>query len=298
MNQKTGHLDVDTIISLAGNQMPYDKLKDIEEHLATCDKCFGIYRGLLSTGKVLARSFQEEKATSACPEEWEIGVLIKGELLPDISTRLSAHIKDCGYCTERAAVYYKALECEEKNVEIPSHWKQKAVSAIASEEIAAEKKVSLFQKVSSFFQNLSPVPAYAVAAAAIALLILTTVTKKEKIITLASSERITIRESEIPSAFGFMGSGETREVRYMEILQKDRAILFNWKSINGAEKYAFSLKDKAQGRVVYSQTTETDTKVSVKKDMLIKNNLYSWLITGKSTDGKYFEYTGEFMLVE
>jgi hypothetical protein len=309
MSDKMEHLNLDKILSYIENQInpptpPFSKGGqggfEIEAHLATCQRCYESYMGLRSVEDALKRSFKTEEATASCPEDWEISALIRGETPSDMSERLTSHIKDCGFCIDRAAVYYKALESEEMAISTPELWKQKAIATLKSDRI--DTKVSVFQQISAFFKkiipSLPPLPGYVAAALAILILIIwNVIPQKGKIITVASSEKIITRDSEIPSAYGFTGVGESREVKNMEILYKGKDIEFIWKPIDGAMEYEFSLRDKSGDKKVYSSHIDKKTIVSLKKDLFKRDRLYSWQITGKTKDGKYFEYTGDFIFV-
>ena len=296
------HLNLEKILSYIENQIIGKDIDEIEAHLATCERCHGIYTGLMSVGEYLQHSFETEKATTSCPDDWEIGALVREELLPEMSEKISGHIKDCSVCIDRTAMYYKAFELKERELETPRLWKEKAVQFLKSESKVKERQVSIFQQIFAFFQRISAplpsLPGYAAAVLVILVVIIwNVIPQKEKIITIASSERIITRDSEIPSAFGFTGAGESREVENMEVFYAGRDIVFKWKPIEGAVKYEFFLKDKAEGKTVYSGHTDKDARVSLKKDLMEGNRLYSWLITGKTTDDKYFEYTGDFLLL-
>lgn len=303
MSNKMEHLNLDTIQSYLEGLTKQSELPEIEGHLATCKRCYSIYMELKSVETPLSRSFKEEKATAYCPEDWEIGALLKGETPQEISKKITAHLKDCSFCMERAAGCYKSLEPVEKTLETPELWKHKAVQALKAERRVKETEVPLLQRISAFFQKLSvpfpPLPGYVTAALAILVLIIWNVLpQQEKIVTIASSEKVITRDSEIPSAFGFMGVGESREVKDMEIFHEGKDIVFKWKPVEGAVGYEFSLRDRSE--TVYSSSIDIDkdTRVSLKKDLMERDRLYSWLITGKTPDGKYFEYTGDFLLVK
>lgn len=103
------HLKIDNIQSYIEKQITGSEATEIEAHLATCERCRGIYMGLKSVGEYLQSSFNEEKATASCPEDWEIGALVMEELPSEVSKKISDHMKECGFCIDRAAVYYKAF---------------------------------------------------------------------------------------------------------------------------------------------------------------------------------------------
>lgn len=106
------HLNIDKILSYVENQVK--DIDKVEIHIATCERCHGIYMGLKSVEETLSHSFKDGKATDSCPEDWEIGALVSEELPSDISDKISKHIKDCGFCIDRAVGYYKSLELMEK----------------------------------------------------------------------------------------------------------------------------------------------------------------------------------------
>lgn len=196
----------------------------------------------------------------------------------------------------------RRLEHKEKAIDTPELWKQKAFQTLTQGNTVKEKEVSIFKQMLAFIQKITdplpPLPGYAAAVLLIVIVIIwNVIPQKEKIITIASSERIITRDSEIPSSFGFTGTGESREVENMGVFYAGSDIVFKWEPIDAAEGYEFSLKDKSEGRTVYSGHIDKDARVSLKKDLMEGNRLYSWLITGKIEDGKYFEYSGDFLFL-
>jgi len=259
--------------------------------------------GLKSIKATMGCSFNEEKATASCPEDWELGALVREELPPDVSKKVSDHMKECGFCIDRAAVYYKALEHKEKAIDTPELWKEKAFQSLTGDSAVKEKEVSVFKQILAFIQKLTdplpPLPGYAAAVLVILLVIIWNVMpRKEKIVTIASSERIITRDSEIPFMFGFMGAGEERAVNNMEIQMKGEGVVFKWKPVENALEYRFSLVEKTRGAVIFSQSALKKPQASIQGNIIEKRSLYAWIIEGKTPDGKYFEYRGEFVIVE
>lgn len=298
------HINLEIIQSYLEGQIKGPGVAEIEAHLAVCERCHSIYMGLKAIEKPISQSFGIEKTSASCPEDWEIGALVREELPSEISEKISNHIRTCGFCMERAAGYYKVLEAGEKALEIPELWKHKTVQALKAERTVKEEAEAPFlQSILAFFQKLTaplPVsPVYATAALAILILAIWSLTPKhEKIVTIASSEKIITRDSEIPSTFGFMGTGESREIENMAISHDGKNIVFKWKPIEREVEYDFSLRDKLEGKVVYADHIDKNARVSLKKNLMEKDRLYSWLITGKTKNGKYFEYSGDFILME
>ncbi len=295
------HLSLEVIISYFEDQTKGKETDEIEAHLATCERCHEIYTGLRSIGETLKRSFKEKNASTSCPEDWKIGALVKGEFPSEMANIFSNHIKTCNFCIDRAAIYYKSLNKEEKTIKTPKLWKYKAIQVLKTDNAVKEPVASLFQQIYSSLLRIltsrSPLPGYAAAAFAILILLIwNVVPPKEKIVTIASSERIIKRDSEIPSALGFMASGESKEVDNMKVFFEGKVIVFKWKPVDDAVRYKFSLRSRSE--TIYSSSIEKDAKVSLKKELLKKDILYAWLITGETKDGKYFEYTGDFLLVK
>jgi len=302
MSEKMEHYNLKSIESYLVGEMKDTEIAEIEAHIALCEKCHGLYVGLNSLGNGLAAAFKGEKAGINCPEEWEIGAFIQGKLPEEVSKRLSSHIKECTPCMDRSAHYYKSLEMEEAPVAAPAAWKAKAVQALKQETRLKEKQSSAFQRFAAafrdFFSSLSPVPAYAVAGVAIVLLILTNLPNQGRVLTVASSEKVTIRDSEIPSTLGFSGAGETREVKNMNILYKGKHIVFEWEPVEGVVGHEFTVRDKLQDKTIHSTSLAQFPKVALNKDLFAPGRLYRWMITGETEAGKYFEYTGDFLLVK
>lgn len=292
------HLTLEQIHSYIEKQETGKNITEIEGHLASCEKCHRIYIELVAVEQPLSRSFREENATASCPEEWEIGALIQQELPPDVSEGISTHVKDCSFCIDRAAIYYKSLKPEKAPAETPELWKHKAVQALSAGKAVKEQKVPLIQRILDFFQDLTiPVPmaaGYAAALLAVAVLVWIFVPAKARFITIASSEKLVIRDSEIPSAFGFSGTGETKELNVMDISLKGNDIIFKWNPLEGAVEYTFSLKEG--DTLIKDKSTVKQPSISLSKDFMEKERLYRWLITGKTGDGRFLEYTGDFIL--
>lgn len=292
------HISFEKIYSYMEGQLNNIDANDVSLHLNTCEKCRGLFAGLKAVENNLKGCFKIE-AREGCPEDWEIAAFIKKELEPADLHRITEHIDSCDYCLDRTAIYYKAAESKEAVLKTPEFWKQKAVQTLKSDRI--EPKTSISQRLSSLIKKIAllpPMPGYATAALAIIILIIwSAIPQKEKIITIASSEKIITRDSEIPSTYGFTGVGKSREVKNMEIRYKGKDIVFLWKPINRAVDYEFTLRDKSADTKVYSSHVEKNTMISLKKELFEKDRLYGWLITGKTKEGEYFEYMGDFILV-
>lgn len=296
MNKKAEHLSLDTIRSFTGGGT-LDSGN--EGHLASCRKCLGLYQGLKMLEEGMHRAFKDKQSAASCPEDWELGSYIKNEASPALCDKLSGHIMQCDCCLDRTALYYKALEADAQAIAVPVKWKTKALQAL-TERSANRQSASVFERIKAyitgFASSLSPVTGYAIAVAVtIVLLIMLNMPEKNTIIPIESTEKLTVRDSEVPSSFGFTGAGVTREVSYMEITQAGDKIIFKWKPIDNAATYAFSVKDKMDGKVIHSQITN-DAKVFLNRKNIIRRRQYNWSITGKLDDGQYFEYTGDFIL--
>lgn len=273
---------------------------EVEGHLATCEKCHKVYTGLKSLEGPLSQSFRSEAATASCPEDWEIGAFIKEGLAKEATEKIASHIKECGFCLDRAVVYYKALAVDNVVLKTPASWREKALWTLRAE---SRERVSVFERVTAFFRgigDLRPLPGYAMATAVlIALLVVVLMPNKDNLVTIISTETLTVRDSEVPSALGFTGAGETTEVKNMEIsLYQDRKVVFKWKPVHGSKGYGFSLIDKAANKTVMVSPSLSAPAAVVNMDVFGKNRLYGWIITGHTDDGRYFEYRGEFVLAK
>lgn len=185
-------------------------------------------------------------------------------------------------------------------METPELWKQKAIQTLRGEKKVKETQAPLIQRLVTFFPKLpSPIPvvaSFAAALLAVTVIIWITMPGSAKFVTVASSEKLLIRDSEVPSTFGFSGTDEIKEVNMMKISRKGEVIILKWEPIEGTGEYEFSLKDG--GEVVLAQRTITQPVISIGRDIIRKDRIYSWLITGKTDHGKYFEYTGDFIFVK
>lgn len=298
------HLTFDKIHSYLEGQIPENEGGRVEEHLAVCQRCHKAYLGLRTMGNIMGRavkSLKGQKVAGPCPEEWEIGALIRGEAHFELSDKLSDHIRDCADCLGKAAGYYTCLTKEEKKMETPYLWKEQAVQALRGESVVRKKATSFFQHFLAFWQKLTlPLPAlpgYALAAAAIALLIWTNIPQESRIYPILSSEKIIVKDAEIPSTLGFMGDREERAVEAMKLVLEGKRVNFRWEPPEDTAEYAFSLLEKPEGKLVFSQTRLRQPQVFLKKSLLDDQRLYTWIIEGKTVDGRYFEHSGDFVLV-
>jgi hypothetical protein len=294
------HISLEKIMSYIDNRLDGRETREIEGHLATCERCHEIFLGLKSVENAMGRSFNEETASGSCPEDWEMAALVRKELPSEVSDRIKTHLKECGYCVDRAAGYYKALQMESPPFETPVPWKRKAVKSMENLQAVTDEKISLIQRILSFFpQMTSPFPiAAGLAAALLAIAVVTwiVVPGKGALQAVASNETLLIRDSEVPSSLGFSGADDIREVSKMDIALNEKEVIFTWKHIEGAVEYKFMLKEGSTP--VYDARTGNDALVALSKDLLETHTTYNWLITGRTADDRYFEYRGDFILVK
>ncbi len=297
MNEKKEHLDLKTIQSFIDGG-PLDT--ESEYHLALCGKCFEVYSGLKMMEQGLQKAFKDKQTTASCPEDWELGSYIKNEAPPLAMETISKHIMQCDCCLDRSALYYRALDTDAEAMAAPDDWRAKALQPLTEQPVVNRQRTSAFEHIkgyiTGFASSLPPIPVYAMTLAfAIVLLIMFKLPEKPAIIPIESTEKLTVRNSEVPSSFGFTGTDVTREVSYMEMTQAGSEIVFKWKPIYNVTIYTFSIKEKRDGKVIYSRVTN-EAKVSLDRKIIIRRREYGWLITGKLGNGEYFEYTGDFVL--
>ncbi|RJR15908.1 MAG: zf-HC2 domain-containing protein [Nitrospiraceae bacterium] len=295
------HISLEKILSYTGKRLDDREAREVEGHLATCERCHEVFMGLNSAGIAVGRAFDPEPATSLCPEDWEMAALVRKELPSQTAEKIKTHLKDCGFCVDRAAGYYKALHFERPPFITPEQWKHKAVQGMENRHaVMEEAKVSLMQRIlSSFSQMTSPLPA--VAGLAIALLAIAVITwiilpGKGTLQALASNETLLMRDSEIPSSLGFSGTDDIREVSKMDISLNGKEIIFMWKPIEGAVEYNFTLMEGKHP--VYDVKTGNGALVALSNELIETHTTYNWLITGRTADNRYFEYKGNVVLVK
>jgi len=295
------HISLEKILSYAEDRLDKRETREIEGHLATCERCHEIFIGLKSAGNAMGRVFDAETAAASCPKDWEMAALVRKELPSQSAEKIKTHLKDCGFCVDRAAGYYKAIHFERPPFEVPEHWKHKAVQGMENRQAVKEDaKVSFMQRILSFFpQMTSPLPAVAgLVAALLAIAVVTwvIVPGKATLHALASNETLLIRDSEVPSSLGFSGTDDIREVSKMDISLNGKEIIFMWKPIEGAVEYNFTLREG--NHPVYDVKTGNDALVALSNDLMETHTTYTWLITGRTADDRYFEYKGDVVLVK
>lgn len=275
--------------------------EEVAGHLAVCDDCNRLYSALREVESAIGQSFRDALQTASCPEDWEVASVIKGEASQMERDRISGHTRECDFCTGRAALYYKALNVTEE-VTVPEAWREKAVNLLAAGTKSKGERVSIKDRAASIIDwinsSLTPLPGYAAAAAAILIMLFAVIPDKGRIVTVSSTERITVRDSEIPSSFGFMGAGESDEISGMSITRKGGRIVFRWKPVNGAVGDEFQLSDRSAEKTVYKSKPGGEPGVYINRELLERNRLYTWMIKGRTSDGRYFEYSGDFLLTK
>lgn len=293
---------------------------ETDAHIATCQRCHSLYMGLKSLEPSLAQAFkgrEEAVASSSCPLDWQLALAVKGELPPGEAQELSSHINNCEFCLHRAATYFKALGREKTPLKAPAAWRKAAFGIMTTEETRQEEKpldnqVPFLRKIYSFVEKLSatlpPLPGYAAAALALVALLALYVMPVDKstVITLASTERVTVRDLEAPSSFSFSGnfsgssSGDEviQEPGAMGISIKGTKAVFKWDPIEGASGDEFYLYDERGYEKLHQVSINNNPTVSVDLAMVQIKRRYVWLIKGETADGRYFEYSGDFVRVK
>lgn len=239
-----------------------------------------------------------KKGNKDCPEDWAVAAFIMKELAPSCSKEVSSHISGCGHCMDRAAVYYKAGLNEAYSLKAPKGWMEKAVETIQGDSPVREKASVMkrrYSYVQDMIESLPPLTGYAVATVAVALLIWVVFSDKPEVVTIASSQKLVIKDTGAPSSFGFMGRDEVEIKDDMDISISGNNIAFRWKEIKGAGSYSFSIMDKTTEKAVIAELALKEPYTSVPTGKLKKKGLYRWVITGNTQDEKSFEYTGEFV---
>jgi len=298
MNGNKDHPTIRDILGFRGGGAGTVATPDVGEHIATCDRCHGIYRGVMTLEKGIAEAFPEGVPTASCPEDWEIAAFVAKEAGGDAAARLSAHFQECSWCLDRASRYHKAFTAVPVDLKTPASWKQKAIRVLEDGSLkSAEPEIGLFAHLREFLQRLAaplpPLPGYAVAFVAIAVLVWVSTAEREMILVIPSTEKIASREVESSGAMGFMGEGEERLVHRMRISVKADSIHFRWGPIENLSTASFDLIEKSTRTVVFKLKDITGTEVSVPKRVIEAGKVYTWSIEGRTADGQILEYSGE-----
>lgn len=295
------HIRPETINAYMEGRLQGEEAMATEGHLAVCDECFKIHSGLKELGRALEAGFSKAEASKDCPEDWVLGALIKGEIGAEDLGAVENHIKTCGYCLDRTAVYYKASENESVSLTASELWKEKAAGALQREEVAATEGqatglANVFHIFNKYTRLLPPLPGYALAAAMAVLLILVAMPERTRIITISSTEKLAFKSDGAMSSFGFMGTEKVESFTGMEIARSGGKLEFEWKEISGTGEYVVTIAGRVSGEEVLSEVKTTVPGISVTLEKFKENELYSWSISGTAKDGEAFEYTGEFLV--
>ncbi len=298
MSGKKDHPTIRDILGFRGGGAGTVSFLDVGEHIATCDRCHSIYRGVMTLEKGITEAFPEGVTTASCPEDWEIAAHVANESGGDAASRLSSHIQGCPCCIDRAARYHKAFTSLPVGLETPAAWKKEAIRVLEEgSRKDAEPEKDFFARLREFLQRvvapLPPLPGYAAAFVAIALLVWVSTAEKEKVLVIPFTEKIASREAEPSGSIGFMGEGEERAIHRMKISVKAESFQFQWEPIENLTVASFDLIDKSTRTSVFTRKDFTGTKVSVPKRLIEAGKVYAWSIEGRTIDGRILEYSGE-----
>lgn len=270
-------------------------------HIASCDRCHAIYRGVLSLEGRLPEAFTEGIPGASCPEDWEIAAVIASEIGGDAAIRISSHLQGCLHCIDRAARYHKAYVVAPPGQKAPAIWRNAAVRALAAGPgEAGEIGSGFLERVREFIRGLTaalpPLPGYAAAAVAIMLIAWLYTGDRKKAIIIPSTEKIVIRETEPTGSLGFMEQEVPQlPAKGMNLRGSGNTVFFRWEPPGGYSGYSFSLVEKHSGNILWSRTDVRGTEVAVPGDLFANDKVYAWSIELALADGRKIEYTGDFL---
>lgn len=270
-------------------------------HIAGCDRCHAIYRGVLSLEGRIPEVFTEGSPGASCPEDWEIAAVIAGETGGDAAVRISSHLQGCLHCFDRAARYHKAYVVAPPGQQAPVIWRNAAVRALEDGpgevgEIGPGFLERLREYLWRLTAALPPLPGYAAAAVAILLIAWLYTGDRKRAIIIPSTEKIVIRETESTGSLGFMGQGAQRPpAKGMDLHDSGNTVLFRWEPPDGYSGYSFSLAEKVSGNILWSRPEVGGTEVAVPGTLFADDKVYVWLIEVALADGRKIEYTGDFL---
>ena len=294
------HIKLEKLLSYTEGMIGGREATELESHMAICDRCWRLFTAIKSTEENIKDLLPPAEPGKDCPEEWQLLAFIKDELEPDEAKTIKEHTEDCNHCTERLAFYHKNPVPETHPLTTPQEWREMAYRSLTVEgkphTTAGEEKPSLLGSIYEWFtamvSSLPPLPGYAIATVAVALLIWMGFKERVTVVTIPSSQQITY--TAVPSSLAFMAGRKVERIDGMTITKKGRNLLFNWKPIDGTSGYTFSLREDDRPLIADMKTDKPVASVPLAK--LKEGRLYRWLIRGETSDGRGFEYTGEFVL--
>ena len=296
------HISLDKIHSYLEGQIKGAEAVEVEGHFVICDRCHALFAGLKEMEMNLERCFKVE-IREGCPEDWEIATFIRQELDLSQSETITQHVNSCDYCIDRATIYYKSSLAEEVTVRTPREWVEKAVNLLKGDEVPLKEEIPLFKRAYLFVRNvistLPPLPGYAIATITLILLIWSTFPEPPRIVTIASSQRITFKEVGAPSSFAFMDGEEVvKRFEGMKVKKDGEKLVFSWRPIEGAKVSEFVLRKKGLDKDTHIATLSVASEVIVVPINRVQfNERYEWIISGFMEDGRKFEAAAEFILV-
>jgi hypothetical protein len=279
---------------------------EVGEHIATCERCHVIYRGVLFLEDRIVEEFRRGNLSPkpSCPEDWEIAALMAKETSGDAAVRVSSHIQSCSFCIDQAAQYHKAFATTPLGVKTPEVWKKAAVSVLREDtKRALELRSTLLAGIQDMLKRvvaqIPPLPRYVAAVLVIIMIAWLYTGDRTKMVIIPSTEKVAIRETDPTGTMGFMGQEETRQlVKGMTLRVSGNGVVFRWTHFHGASGFSFSLIEKSGGTVLWSRTDAKGNEVTVPKHLFAGDKVYTWKIEAMSPEGRNIVYTGEFLYAD
>jgi predicted anti-sigma-YlaC factor YlaD len=282
------HPSAEEIVALRDVSSVIPDRVSLEEHVATCLPCLGIYRAVGRLESDLHGVFIEQTSRVDCPEEWEIAALIREEASFETQGRVRAHLPGCTHCLDIAAGFQRGLTEISVPASAPDAWREKAVTLLSremskavaptfAESVASrDREESVPARFRAFIQGviapLMPLPGfggYAAAAALVVALVAWTVLtpgRSPKISIVPGTERIVRGPSGASGAIGFMDQpDESNAVSAMKVSIRGEQVVFSWAPVEGNRDYSFRLVEHASERTVVplAKTDHSEAVVSV-----------------------------------
>lgn len=299
MEQDMTHPSFEEIYSYSESRLDEIRAREVEGHLAICDKCHGLFTALGVVERVLPGQGCAEQG-ERCAEDWEIAAVLAEECSEERSKRVKEHTSGCRWCMERAAEYFKA-EGEAKDfVKTPAKWVASAANALRGADVKVTQKSSTISRACNrmmeFSERLPTLVGYAAVAAALALLLYFALPPLPGVVTVPSSEVISYREPGVPASFAFMAGAEVAAAEGMVIVRGWTVLEFDWDHIKEGGEFDFIIREKGGG-VVYTEKVSAP-QISVPLGLFSRGEIYEWLIKGETGDNTEFNYQGEFLVAE
>jgi len=304
--ERMKHLSIAELAALADPAMDAAARNAAQAHIEECAPCRARMASLMTLRSALAAApgrplLSTPAIGPECVPTEDMDGYLGGTLPVEARNRYAAHVAGCGECFARAAYFESSAARMTRAMLSPVAAPPRFLAAVAPGLAKQHRKESTGESIAARAARwfVSPIPAYALAAAMLALMLASNGARE--VIDLNSQTAFVIYERPLASgpSFGFSDAGrkvDETPARLFVTREGGRAV-FTWAAVEGAKEYHFVLEELAPtGPREIHRAAAAAPRVEVDDDKLEPGRAYRWRVAGSIGDERIFAAAGQFTL--